>query len=466
VSLRARLTLWYTAAVGAVLMLLGAVALALLDRGLRANVDASLESVARAVGSEVREPGPIAAIDDMLAALLGPAMAERFFELRGPRGEPDPRGRAALPLGETARRNAEQGLETFDTVTVPGVAGPVRVLTSPVMGADRRLVRVVQVAMPLAGVDAARRGFLLTLLALAPLALGAVAAGGWLLATRALAPVDAMVATARRIGAADLSGRIETAGREDELGRLASVLNDMLARLERAFATAREFSADAAHELRTPLTILKGEIEVALRAVRSPAEYRATLESCAEEVDRLAALVEDLLLLARTDAGVVPRPTEGVNLADVLDDVTPALHALAERAGTRLVVRAERDVPVRGSAPALFRVVLNLVDNAVKHGGAGGPVEVDLARRDGEAVLQVRDHGPGIDPAERDRIFARFYRADPARERGGTGLGLPLVRSLVLLHGGRIDVEGAPGGGTMVRVRLALMRDRSSSAPS
>jgi heavy metal sensor kinase len=456
VSLRARLTLWYTAAVGAVLVLLGAVALALLDRGLRANVDASLESVARTVGSEVREPGPAAALDNMLAALLGPGMADRFFQLRGPRGEPDPRGRIPLPLSEAARRNVERGAETFETVTVPGVGGPVRVLTSPVTDPDGRLVRVVQVAMPLAGVDAARRRFLFTLLGLAPLALGAVATGGWLVASRALAPVDAMVATARRIGAEDLSGRIEIEGREDELGRLASVLNDMLARLERAFATAREFSADAAHELRTPLTILKGEIEVALRTVRSPAEYRATLESCAEEVDRLAALVEDLLLLARTDAGAVPRPTERVNVADVLDDVAPALHALAERAGTRLVVRAERDVPVRGSAAMLFRVVLNLVDNAIKHGGAGRPVEVDLARRDGDAVLEVRDHGPGIDPAERDRIFARFYRADPARERGGTGLGLPLVRSLVLLHGGRIDVNSAPDGGTVFRVQLPL----------
>ena len=463
-SLRARLTLWYTGAVGAVLLLLGASALALLDRGLRANVDASLESVARTVGSQVGEPASVGSVfDDTLAALLGPAMADRFFQLRGPRGEPDPRlaprGRAWLSLSETARRNAERGRETFETVTAPGIAGPVRVLTSPVIDPDGRLVHVVQVAMPLAGVDAARARFLFTLLGLAPLALAAVAAGGWLLASRALAPVDAMVETARRIGAEDLSGRIETDGREDELGRLASVLNDMLARLERAFATARQFSADAAHELRTPLTILKGEIEVALRAVRSPAEYRATLESCAEEVDRLAALVEDLLLLARTDAGVVPSPGERVNLADVLDDVAPALHALAERGGTRLVVHAERDVPVRGSAPMLFRVVLNLTDNAIKHGGAGGPVEIDLARRAGEAVLEIRDHGPGIDPAERERIFARFYRADPARERGGTGLGLPLVRSLVLLHRGQIDVDSAPGGGTVFRVGLPLTRD-------
>jgi signal transduction histidine kinase len=390
----------------------------------------------------------------VLAALLGPAMADRFFELRGPRGEPDPRGRAGLPLGETARVNAERGLETFETVTVPGIAGPVRVLTSPVMDPGGGIVRVVQVAMPLAGVDAARRRFLLTLLGLAPLALGAVAAGGWLVASRALAPVDAMVATARRIGAEDLSGRIETAGREDELGRLASVLNDMLARLERAFATAREFGADAAHELRTPLTILKGEIEVALRAVRSPAEYRATLESCAEEVDRLAALVEDLLLLARTDAGAVPRPTDRVNLADVLDDVAPALHALAEGAGTRLVVRAERDVPVRGNAPALFRVVLNLVDNAVKHGGAGGPVEVEPhpARRRGGA----RESATTV-PGSIRRSASGSSRAstEPTRRASAGGRARSPPRAVARPPPRGTDRRGRrTGRGTVFRVRL------------
>ncbi len=313
--------------------------------------------------------------------------------------------------------------------------------------------------MPLAGVEAARSRLLFTLLGLAPLALGAVAAGGWLLAGRALAPVDVMVETARRIGAEDLSHRIESDDRDDELGRLAAVLNDMLARLERSFATARQFSADAAHELRTPLTILKGELEVARRVPERPEEYRRVLESCEEEVDRLIALVEDLLFLARADAGVVARPLERVNLAAVLDDVAPALHAVAERGGARLEIRRAGDVWIRGSAPMLFRVVLNLADNAVRHGGSGVALEVELGRRDGEALLEVRDDGPGIAPEDRAHLFDRFYRADPARERGGAGLGLALVCSIVQLHAGHIDVESASPRGTVFRVRLPLADD-------
>src|SRR5207244_7684723 len=156
-----------------------------------------------------------------------------------------------------------------------------------------------------AGVDAARRRFLLILVGLAPVALAGIAVGGWVLTGRALAPVDAMVAAARRIGAEDLSLRLAGEDRDDEVGRLAAVLNDMLARLDGSFTAVRHFSADAAHELRTPLTILKGELEVALRTARGPEDYRRVIESCQEEVDRLVALVEDLLLLARTDAGAV-----------------------------------------------------------------------------------------------------------------------------------------------------------------
>ncbi len=463
-SLRARLTLWYTAALGGLLMALGAMALMLLDHGLRTNVDLSLASVARTVAISSRAGGPPASdLDDMLAALLGPGLAERFFQLRDPRGQPDPRGPGGshppLPLSEAALRNAEHGFETFETVAVPSAAGGrVRLLTFPVMD-DGGLRHVVQVAMPLAGVEAARSRLIFTLLGLAPLALGAVAAGGWLLAGRALAPVDVMVETARRIGAEDLSHRIESDDRDDELGRLAAVLNDMLARLERSFATARQFSADAAHELRTPLTILKGELEVARRVPERPEEYRRVLESCEEEVDRLIALVEDLLFLARADAGVVARPLERVNLAAVLDDVAPALHAVAERGGARLEIRRAGDVWIRGSAPMLFRVVLNLADNAVRHGGSGVALEVELGRRDGEALLEVRDDGPGIAPEDRAHLFDRFYRADPARERGGAGLGLALVCSIVQLHAGHIDVESASPRGTVFRVRLPLADD-------
>ena len=458
--LRWRLTLWSTAVLGGLLVLLGAAALVQLDRALRENVDASLGSVARTIAASTEPAAPVPDLEAAFGGFFGPALAERFFQLLDPTGRPDPRlaprSRSALPLSPPARRNAAGGQETFETVTVPGVApGPVRLLTFPVLERGR-LVRLVQVAMPLAGVEAARRRFLLILLGLAPLALGGVAVGGWVLTGRALAPVDAMVAAARRIGAEDLSRRLATGTGDDELGRLAAVLNDMLARLERSFAAARHFSADAAHELRTPLTILKGEIEVALRAAPGREEDRRVLESCQEEVDRLVALVEDLLLLARADAGAMDPPRDPVDLRAVIEDVTPGLRVLAKRAGVALGTRHSEAVTVAGSAPMLFRLLFNLADNAIKYSGAGARVEIALGTRDGHAVLEVHDDGPGIPPADQAHLFDRFYRGDPARSRGGAGLGLALARSIAEVHRGRITVESLPGKGTSFRVLLPL----------
>jgi two-component system, OmpR family, sensor kinase len=460
-SLRLRLMLWYSAALGGLLILLGAAALFLLDRTLRANVDASLLSVAYTLAASSQESAPPEPDpDETYRVFPGPALAERFFQLLDPLGRPDPRlapqSRAELPLSTDARRNAEDGRETFETLTLPRVApGPVRLLTFPVVR-NGRLVHLVQVAMPLAGVEDARTRFLLILVGLAPLALAGVAAAGWVLTGRALAPVDTMVAAARRIGAEDLSRRLVTEGRDDELGRLAAVLNDMLARLESSFTAVRQFSADAAHELRTPLTILKGEIEVALRAAPEPAEARRVLESCQEEVDRLATLVEDLLFLARTDAGAVDRPLETVNLGGVIDDVAPGLRTLAERAGVGLSVGHPETVTVRGSAPMLFRLLFNLAENAIKYAGVSHSVEVTLGTHDGNAVLEVGDDGPGISPEDQAHIFDRFYRADPARTRGGAGLGLALARSIAQVHGGWITVESTLGKGTCFRVLLPL----------
>ena len=285
-TLRARLTLWYTALLCGMLALLGTTALVLLDRGLRDNVDASLRSLAHSIADSTRGPArPGTDLDEALESLLGPGLAERFFRLLDPFGRPDPRlvprSRVQFPLSPEALRNAEHGRETYETLVVPEVsAAPVRLLTLPVIERGH-ITHLVQVAMPLESAETARSRFLLILVGLAPLALGGAGAGGWFLARRALAPVDAMVEAARKIEAEDLSRRIETAASNDELGRLAAVLNDMLARLERAFTAVRHFSADAAHELRTPLTILKGEIEVALRSPPAEEEYRRVLAQCA-----------------------------------------------------------------------------------------------------------------------------------------------------------------------------------------
>jgi two-component system OmpR family sensor kinase len=463
-TLRARLTLWYTALLTAMLACLGALALVLLDRALRENIDASLNTMADSIAASVRAPSPFGPdLDQLLESTLGPRMAERFFRLLDPFGRPDPRlatrNRVALPLSVEALRNAEQGRPTYETITLPSAANaPIRVLTKPILEAGH-VIRLVQVAVSLDSAETARSRFLFVLLGLAPLAIGAAALGGWFLARRALAPVDAMVDAARRIEAEDLSRRVATSGSQDELGRLATVLNDMLARLERSFTAVRQFSADAAHELRTPLTILKGEIEVALRSAPGEAEYRRVLASCLEEVDRLSALVEDMLFLARSDSGTVSLPQTPVDLTALLAELAAPLRALADNAGVTLSVAAAERLAVAGSRHMLFRALFNLGENAIKYTPAGGRVELALRRDAAAALVEVCDTGPGIPPAERDRIFDRFYRGDPARGRGGTGLGLALVRSIISMHGGRISVHGGPTGGTCFRVSLPLMRD-------
>lgn len=461
-TLRARLTLWYTAFFSGMLMVLGVGALILLDHGLRDNIDASLKSVAQSIAESSRRHASVGTpLDDLLDSMLPPGLTERFFSLLDPFGRPDPRiaprSRLHLPLSVEALRNAEQGKETYQTLPMPGVsASSVRMLTLPVVERGR-IIHLVQVAMPLESADAARSRFLLILLTLAPLALGGVAAGGWFLAGRTLAPVDRMVETARKIEAEDLSQRIETGDSNDELGRLASVLNDMLMRLENSFAAVRHFSADAAHELRTPLTILKGEIEVALRAPRPDEEYRRVLQSCLEEVDRLSTLVQDLLFLARSDSGNMEVGKAVINVSEVVEDVAPSLQALAEAVGVACTVTSTAPVWVAGNASMLFRLVFNLGENAIKYTPAGGTVTVALSQSGQEATLEVRDTGPGIPVEEQERIFDRFYRSDPARTRGGTGLGLALARSIVLLHHGHIMVESTEGQGSCFRVVLPLV---------
>ena len=461
-TLRARLTLWYTTFFSGMLVVLGVGALILLDRGLHDNIDASLKSVAQSIADSSRRHSSLGTpLDDLLDSMLPPGLTERFFSLLDPFGRPDPRvalrSRLQLPLSVEALRNAEHGKETYQTLPMPGVsASPVRMLTLPVIERGR-IIHLVQVAMPLESAEAARSRFLFILLTLAPLALGGVAAGGWFLAGRTLAPVDRMVDTARKIEAEDLSQRIETGESNDELGRLARVLNDMLMRLESSFAAVQHFSADAAHELRTPLTILKGEIEVALRAPRPDEEYRWVLRSCLEEVDRLSTLVQDLLFLARSDSGNMEVGKTPVNVSDVITEVAPSLEALAETTGVTLTVTATTPAWVEGNASMLFRLLFNLGENAIKYTPAGGAVEVALHRNGQEAALEVRDTGPGIPPEERARIFDRFYRGDPARSRGGTGLGLALARSIVLLHHGHVTVESTLRQGSCFRVILPLM---------
>jgi heavy metal sensor kinase len=461
-SIRTRLTLWYSGILLAILAVIGALSYSVLRWSLLQDLDTSLVTVAQVIRDTVRpsEGGRLDAdAEALLRELLGPEFYEKFFRLLDPEGRPEPRALRrrgeALRLSPEARANAARGERTFETVELDRREA-VRLLTMPVVR-QGRVTEIVQVGISLTRAREALRRYLDTLVILIPLGVGLAAAGGALIARAALGPVDEMTRTARRITAVDLDRRLARRGTGDELDRLADTLNDMLARLGQAFGEMRRFAADAAHELRTPLTVLKGGIEVALRGARSAEEYRAVLASSLEEVDRLVRLAEDLLLLSRSTAGT-GSPRRPVDLEPLLLEVLDLGARLAQGTGVSLRINDAAPATVLGDPLALRRAVLNLVENAVKYTPAGGKVELSLRSADGEAWLAVADTGIGLEPADAARIFEPFVRLDAARSRetGGTGLGLSIARAIVLAHGGSIGVESQPGAGSRFTIRLPL----------
>jgi heavy metal sensor kinase len=452
-SVHTRLTLWYAGALLTILVVISALSYSLLAWSLAQDVDRSLLTLAGIVRDAPRGD----AFDEAewwLRDLLDPE--HQLFQLIGPDGRLRMRSWRlrddVLPLSAEGRRLIADGRPTFETVTLHGQR--VRTVALPVRR-NGRLVEVVQVGMPLKPTERTLQRWIEGLLVLIPLGVGLAAAGGRVMARAALRPVDEMARAARRIDAEALARRITVRGTGDELDRLAETLNGMLARLENTFGSMRRFSADAAHELRTPLTALKGTLEVALRAERTGAQYRAALASALEEVERLVRLAEDLLLLSRSSAGP-ESPRARVELEGLVLDAADVGARLAKDRGVSVRVGAVAPLTVLGDAGALRRALLNLVENGVKYTPAGGRVEIAVAEAVGVAVIAVEDTGPGIDPRDVERIFEPFVRLDAARDResGGSGLGLAIARSIVVAHRGTLAVERTGPGGSCFTIRL------------
>jgi len=290
-----------------------------------------------------------------------------------------------------------------------------------------------------------------------PCAVGLAILGGYFLAGHVLAPVGTMADTARRITADSLDARLPVSNSADEFGRLASVFNETLTRLDAAFEQLRRFTADASHELRTPLAAIRSVGEVSLQRSLSAEGYRDVIGSMLEEVDRLTRLVENLLLLTRAEAGRIPLTRATVDLRELVAGVSDGLRVLAEEKNQDLMVELPGPVAVECDATVLRQGITNLLHNAIKFTPAKGIIRV-AARSTvgGDAVIEVEDSGPGIPAADHQRVFERFYRVDQARSRdtGGTGLGLAIARWAVEASGGRIELESVAGRGTLFRVVL------------
>lgn len=303
--------------------------------------------------------------------------------------------------------------------------------------------------------DVLRQGVVLTVVVEAAM-LALLIGGSWFLTHRAYIPIDQIIGRVEGIGEDNLAERLPPEETDDQAGRLVAVLNHMLERLQLAFDAQSRFSSDVAHEIRSPLTALRGQIEVALRRERSAEEYRQALSDCLGEVLRLARLAEDLMSLARAEAGTLQVRHQAVELRETLRELLRRGRDRAREKDIALRLTANDPVWVRGDRELLGRLVENLIDNALIHSKRMDEVVVELRRTADRAEVTVTDHGLGIPKEHLERIFDRFYRVDPARSRdaGGTGLGLAIARQIAALHDGIVTVASEVGRGSTFTVTI------------
>ena len=372
----------------------------------------------------------------------------RYAELWTSSGLPVVRSRnlaVDLELPQNALSEAQAGRVAW--ATYPWRGRRIRSVVYPLaLVGSAHHVHLLQVAAPLEPLAQTLGRFSLFLGMLTVLATGGAYAIGRRIAGAALRPTAEITGQAEAISTGSGSGRITAHAQVEEFARLVSVLNRMLERLGRSVEAQRQFTADASHELRAPLTVLKGDIDVTLKRERTPAEYRQTLARCREEVERLARLAGDLLMLARSDAALPLEHTSEVDFREIVERVVKRFEPLAEQRGVRIDFRGDH-AALAGDPTLLERTVGNLIDNALKYGRPGGTVWVELRAESVGVSMTVRDEGPGIGDEHLPRLFDRFFRADPARRRSdGIGLGLAIAKAGVEAHGGRLEFAGnAPG---------------------
>jgi heavy metal sensor kinase len=456
-SVRTRLTLWYAAVLALSLIVFALLIYYAVAATFHKRQDESLRATAQTVASayveEFAEQHSVAKAGEVVLSEL--TFPNHYVEVLERTGQPIASSRNlsrtfAIPahtLDEARARN-------YGAVTVDGLRAAVVPLAS-----DQDIGFAV-VAEPLSIIDEGLRQLRRDFFAGVPLVLLLASLGGYFLARKSLAPIASMNQQTHRISAESLSQRLDVTNPRDELGRLATTINELLGRLENSFNEQQRFIADASHELRTPLAVLRGETEIALAKQRTLDEYEESLSLIQEEAERLSRIVEDLFLLARqpieTPAAL---SKERVSLNDAVKDCARAAQVLATRKGVRLTTENNSAlIDLNGDKELITRMILNLLDNAVKYTPAGGEILLALTRQNGNAEIVVRDTGVGIPEQDRQRVFDRFYRVDKARSRalGGAGLGLSIVRWIVEVHGGEIHIDSVPGRGSTFTVDLPL----------
>ena len=469
-SVRIRLTLWYTGAMTAVLVVLAFATYVVLKQNVIRRADAAAVELAdsflttvKAESTELPQPGSGRAA--IAAAISEHSFQDVIFVVLDSQG-------SLLGMSE-GRQDADRTPDSSSDLLsrLPRAAAPSE---SPFRSVHfgRRTYRsyvrdfsVAQQPATLIVLQSLHRQneFLETLTAsfaiAIPLSLMLAGFGGYLLARRSLSPVVSMSVQASRIGAENLDGRLQVKNPHDELGKLALSFNNLLDRLSASFNRQRRFMADASHELRTPVAILCGEADVTLsKTDRSPQEYRESLQILGKEAKRLKHIVEDLFTLARADAGQHPLTVQDFYLDELASESCRNVRTLASAKQISLLCEAEGELPIHADETLVRRMLLNLLDNAIKYTPSGGSVNISCGTQDGQYRMCVKDSGAGILPELQPRIFERFFRADTARSHaesdGGAGLGLAIAAWIAEVHGGKLQLLRSDSSGSTFEVSL------------
>ncbi|MFN0072598.1 MAG: ATP-binding protein [Chloroflexota bacterium] len=456
---RTRLAMWYTGMLAGSLVLLGMLGLWTVERSMYGHLDELLLFKVGVMQTELEtDNGRLKADLDPAknpdaGALTAGLDVVRIWDQR----------QRVVHRFAIDRDLPEPDAEVFDSLlsgradsvwtTVTGSTGEsIRLYTAPARRKGQ-VMGVIQVGRSQAELDAVLHQLRLMggVGALLAIALGGL--GGWFLAGRALAPVDRITRAAEQIGAEDLSRRLNLALPDDELGRLARAFDGMIQRLEQVFRRQQQFTADASHELRTPLAVIRSQVDVALGRPREAEYYSRTLGSVREETLRLERLTENLLVLARADAAMIPALAL-VELDALVAEVAAGVALRARASGVKLLLEVDSASSVLGSEQLITQLLSNVLDNALRHTPRGGEVVLSLGSRNARVMIAVRDTGEGIAPEHLPHLTERFYRVDQARgsASGGAGLGLAICAWIARLHGGEIEFQSEPGVGTVVTV--------------
>ena len=453
-SVRTRLTLWYAGVLGVSLIafafLIYYVAAGIFYQRQDEVLRSTAETVASAYMQELEEEQSIPKANEVVLAEM--VFPNRYVEVTDAKGQvvawsANLNG-SVLSIPAATLTEARKQSISF------AVVNNLRVGVVPL--SQTRDYGYAAVAEPLSVVDAGLSRLRRDFIAGVPLVLLLASIGGYFLSRKTLSPIALMNQQTQRITAENLSARLDVMNEHDELGGLAATINHLLARLEHSFKEQQRFVADASHELRTPLAVLRGETEVALTQTRSVAEYKASLNLITDEAERLSHIVEDLFILARQPLDQPPMIKEPVSLNALVGECARAAQVLAAPKGLKVTVNAPVHLTVDGDEELLQRMILNLLDNAVKYTAARGEIGIELAASNGDALIMVRDSGIGIPKEAQPHVFDRFYRVDKARSRamGGAGLGLSIAHWIATAHGGRIMVESQAGRGSTFTVEL------------